>query len=238
MIPNPALLLRLHLDASASWRGKPLYRAVVETARAFPVAGASVFLVDLSYGDRRRIRDAKSEYTFVHIPVVVEIIDAPQRVRDLIAALGPMIADGLTTLEDVRVVDPAESKSKHQAAADEGGPLMPIEGKARRVTVYIGGSDVWRGRNLAAAIIDRCRSLGIAGATASLGVMGFGRHSVIHRASLLEISENAPEKVEIVDRPERIAELLPILAEMIDGGGLILTQDVEVVGHAPRSARP
>ena len=64
---------------------------------------------------------------------------------------------------------------------------MPVEGDAQRVTVYVGSSDTWHGRNLAMAIVDLCRKMGLAGATASLGVMGFGKHSRIHRAHLLEI---------------------------------------------------
>src|SRR4051812_6619002 len=104
MIPPEASLLRIYLNASIRRQGKPLYRAVVETARALHIAGASVFLVDLSYGVHRRIRDAKSEYTAVDIPVVVEIIDAPDRVAALLEELGPMEGEGLVSIQPVRVV--------------------------------------------------------------------------------------------------------------------------------------
>jgi PII-like signaling protein len=105
---------------------------------------------------------------------------------------------------------------------------MPIEGQAQRVTVYIGSSDTWHGRNLALAIVEHCRKMGIAGATASQGVMGFGKHSRIHRAHLLGLSQDLPERIEIVDRADRIAALLPVLQEMV-GGGLIVVEDVQVV---------
>jgi PII-like signaling protein len=114
---------------------------------------------------------------------------------------------------------------------------MPIEGQAQRVTVYIGSSDTWHGRNLALAIVERCRALGIAGATASVGVMGFGRHSVIHRAHLLGLSTDLPERVEIVDRPDRVAALLPVLEEMV-GGGLIILQDVQAVHYRHHDEPP
>ena len=114
---------------------------------------------------------------------------------------------------------------------------MPIEGQAQRVTVYVGSSDTWHGRNLALAIVEHCRKNGIAGATASLGVMGFGEHSRIHRAALLGLSEDLPERIEIVDRPDRIARLLPALEAMV-GGGLIILEDVRAIrsrhhGEAP-----
>jgi hypothetical protein len=111
---------------------------------------------------------------------------------------------------------------------------MAIEGEAQRLTVYIGSSDTWHGHNLAMAIVERCRKAGLAGATASLGVMGFGKHSRMHRARLFGLSEDMPEKIEIVDRPDRIAQILPVLEEMVDGG-LIVLQDVRVVRYTDHS---
>jgi PII-like signaling protein len=105
-----------------------------------------------------------------------------------------------------------------------------IEGAAQKVTVYIGSKDRWHGRSLAIAIVERCRELELAGATMTRGAMGFGKTSRIHRAHLLGLSDDLPERIEIIDRPERIAVLLPILDEMM-GGGLITIQDVQVVRY-------
>jgi uncharacterized protein len=114
---------------------------------------------------------------------------------------------------------------------------MPIEGEAQRVTVYVGSSDTWHGRNLAMAIVERCRKMSIAGATASLGVMGFGKHSRIHRAHFLGLSDDLPERVEIIDRPDRIAQLLPVLEEMV-GGGLVILEDVRAVRYRHHGEAP
>jgi hypothetical protein len=111
---------------------------------------------------------------------------------------------------------------------------MPIEGPAQRLTIYVGSSDTWQGRNLALAIVERCRALGMAGATASRGIMGFGKNSRMHRAHLLGLSEDLPERIEIVDRPDRIARILPIFDEMVTGG-LVILEDVRVVGYPPPS---
>jgi PII-like signaling protein len=107
---------------------------------------------------------------------------------------------------------------------------MTIEGEARRATVYIGSSDTWHGTNLAVAIVERCRKLGFAGATVCRGIMGFGKTSRIHRAHLLGFSEDLPERVEIIDRPDRIEALLPVLEEMVSGG-LIVVEDVHVARY-------
>jgi PII-like signaling protein len=113
---------------------------------------------------------------------------------------------------------------------------MKIDGDAKRLTIYIGSADTWDGRNLAVSIVEACRTMGVAGATVSRGVMGFGKQSVIHKAHLLGLSDDLPERVEIVDRPEDIARILPVLLGMVKGG-LIVTEDVHVVRylHAPKT---
>jgi uncharacterized protein len=107
---------------------------------------------------------------------------------------------------------------------------MMIEGDAKRVTIYIGSKDTWHGRNLAEAIVERCRALELAGATMMRGIMGFGKNSRIHRAHLLGLSDDLPERIEIVDRPERIDAHLPALEEMV-GAGLIVVEDVRVIRY-------
>jgi PII-like signaling protein len=116
---------------------------------------------------------------------------------------------------------------------------MQIEGEAQRVTVYIGSSDTWHGQNLALAILERCRTLGMAGATVTRGVMGFGPHLRLHRAHMLGLSEDLPERIEVVDRPERIAQLLPVLDEMV-GGGLVVLEEVRVIRYLndPKDMEP
>ncbi len=107
---------------------------------------------------------------------------------------------------------------------------MIIDGPAQKVTIYVGSQDLWHGRNLAVAIVERCRQLGLAGATMTRGIMSFGKNSRIHRAHLLGLSDDLPERIEVIDSPAQIALLMPVLDEMV-GGGLVLVQDVQVVHY-------
>jgi PII-like signaling protein len=249
MIPAVARILRIYVNANDRWRGQPLYRAIVETARALHLAGASVFNVDVSFGVHHRLHDAESEYASFEVPVVIEIVDADERVDTLLDALEPMMKEGLIIVGTVKVIRYTPAPDDQIVVAERAQPdasgiespsrsttAMRIQGKAQRLSVYIGSSDTWHGRNLAVAIVEGCRALGMAGATALRGVMGFGKHSVIHRAHLLGLSSDLPEKVEVVDEADQIEHLLPILDEMI-GGGLIVIEDVEVVRyvHAPKT---
>jgi PII-like signaling protein len=104
VIPAEAGLVRISINASDRWRGKPLYEAVVETARSLHLAGASVFPVELSFGAHRRLRDAASDYLSAEIPVVIEIVDGLDRIEALLVELGPMVEDAFITVEPVRVI--------------------------------------------------------------------------------------------------------------------------------------
>jgi PII-like signaling protein len=254
MIPAQSHVLRIYVNASERWQGVPLYRAVVEKARALHLAGASVFPVELGYGAHRRLHDSRSEYSSYEQPVVVEIVEAQEQIAKLAVALEAMIGEGLFVFGTARVVrytdgsegdvggaavpsgEDRSSESQPATTVRGGGETtMKIEGDAQRVTVYVGSSDTRDGRNLAVAIVERCRALGMAGATVSRGLMGFGKQSVIHKAQIMGLSSDLPEKVEVVDRPEEITRLLPVLEQMV-GGGLIVVEDVHVVRylHEPR----
>jgi PII-like signaling protein len=246
MIPPEASLVRVYSKAIEKWHGLPLYRAIVEAARHRHMAGASVFPVELGYGSHRQLHDITSEYASFDIPIVVEIVDATERVAELVAELETMVNEGLVVVSAARVYrysharEPEKTNPLERHAGPpprvrrvskaEGSTHMKIEGEGKRMTVYVGSADTWKGRNLAVAIVERCREMGLAGATASQGVMGFGKHSVIHKAHLLGLSDDLPEKIEVVDRPEEIDRVLPVIDVML-GGGLIVVEDVHVVRY-------
>lgn len=102
----------------------------------------------------------------------------------------------------------------------------PTEGKLLRV--FIGEADRWHGRPLYEAIVEEARRRGLAGATVWKGFMGFGAHSRLHTAKVLRLSEDLPIVIEIVDSPEKIAELLPELDAMI-GEGLVTLERAEIL---------
>jgi PII-like signaling protein len=109
---------------------------------------------------------------------------------------------------------------------------MKIECDARLVTVYVNSTDQWHGRPLYTAIVQRCQEMGIAGVTVVRCAEGYGGRGRLHTPRLLELSENLPVRVEIVDVPERIEPLLAILGEMI-GEGLVTVSPVHIMKYLP-----
>jgi len=104
---------------------------------------------------------------------------------------------------------------------------LKIEGQAKALAVYIGETDHWHGKPLYAAIVERARALGLAGATVTRGIMGFGANSRIHTTAILRLSEDLPVVVQIFDRPDRVDLLAQELHEMVTEG-LVVTWDVNV----------
>lgn len=105
-----------------------------------------------------------------------------------------------------------------------------------QLTIYVGESDVWHGESLYLALTTEARKLGIAGATVTRGVAGYGKrkHHQIATARMFELSSDLPMLVTVIDTAEAIAAFLPRVKEMVTGG-IVIQETVAVVHHAPTS---
>jgi uncharacterized protein len=111
---------------------------------------------------------------------------------------------------------------------------MRLPEEAELLRIFVGESDHYQGKPLFEAIVLEARRRGMAGATVLRGIMGFGANSRMHTAKILRLSEDLPIIVEIVDKPERIAEFLPELDKMIDEG-LITLERARVIAYRHNS---
>lgn len=105
---------------------------------------------------------------------------------------------------------------------------MKLEGEAKLLRIFVGESDRHGGRPLYEAIVLEAKRQGLAGATVFKGFMGFGAHSRIHTAKVLQLSEDLPVVVEIVDTEEKIRAFLPVLDGMVREG-LVTLEKVQVI---------
>jgi uncharacterized protein len=111
-----------------------------------------------------------------------------------------------------------------------------LDGEQTLVRIFIGESDRWQGRPLYRALLERLRARGFAGATVFHGVAGFGAHSVIHTAGLVDLSSDLPVLIEVVEDAVHVDELTTILDEMLTGGALVTMEKVRVLRYAPAPA--
>jgi uncharacterized protein len=105
-----------------------------------------------------------------------------------------------------------------------------LEGEGKLLRLFIGESDTWHGKPLYQAIVERVRQEGLAGATVLRGIEGFGADSHLHTSRILRLSEDLPVVIEIVDTPEQIDRVVPILDEMV-GEGMLTLERVQIVSY-------
>src|SRR5580704_9137486 len=111
---------------------------------------------------------------------------------------------------------------------------MLSAGKAVKVSIYLSEGSTHHGASTYSSILDFLFFRGVAGATVLKGVAGFGADHHIHSASSVEISDHLPLKIEFIETPEKVEELLGKLEEMV-GSGMIELQETTIAKPAQTS---
>jgi uncharacterized protein len=103
-LPHEAELLRIFVGESDKHGGRPLYEVIVQSARKRGMAGATVLRGLMSFGANSRVHTAKVLRLSEDLPIVIEIVDTPERIAEFLPELDSMIGEGLVTLEKIRVI--------------------------------------------------------------------------------------------------------------------------------------
>jgi PII-like signaling protein len=102
--PQSAVLLRIYTEEGKMSGHRPLYEDIVMKAREAKLAGATVLRGPMGFGFHAAIHTAKILDLSAKLPLVIEIVDSEERIRDFLATLDGMRDLGLVTLEKVEVV--------------------------------------------------------------------------------------------------------------------------------------
>ncbi len=97
-------LVRIFIGESDTWHGRPLYQAIVETAREHGIAGATVLRGIQGYGASSRIHTAHILRLSEDLPLIVEMVDTTENVERVLPLIDEMVTEGLVTLEPVQVI--------------------------------------------------------------------------------------------------------------------------------------
>ena len=109
---------------------------------------------------------------------------------------------------------------------------MNLQGQSKLLRIFTGEDDRIGHDLLCEKILFSAKEHGLAGGTVIKGIMSFGASSHVHRAKLIELSEDLPVIIEIVDRAEKIEAFLPIVNDLFEQcgkGGLITMENVDVI---------
>lgn len=95
--------LAIYVGESDHLHGKPLYIAIVERAKSEGLAGATVGRAIMGFGAHSRIHTTNIELLSMDLPVVVNIVDTPERIEAFLPILEEMVAEGTIVSWDVTV---------------------------------------------------------------------------------------------------------------------------------------
>src|SRR5262249_7482618 len=103
-IPRDAVLLRIFIGEDDKAGRKPLYEAIVLKAREMHLAGATLLRGAMGFGRSSRLHTTKILRLSEDLPIVIEIIDAEDKIDAFLPELEKLIGSGLITMEKVKVL--------------------------------------------------------------------------------------------------------------------------------------
>jgi hypothetical protein len=245
------VLCRFQLSSYIRKGMSPLFEWIVHAAHGEGLQGATVLKGFHGLRPDGSVLDESRWTVSQELPIVVEVVDTPRRIEALLRLVEPFFTEGTITLERARVLlyraAPDDARpltrggsvvaTQHLSAASEVRTMqIPQDGVLLRI--FIGESDREKGRDrpLFEAIVARAREAHLAGATVLKGPMGFGRHSRVHSAKLLELSTDLPVVIEIVDAEEKVNAFLPVVDELVTEG-LVTIEAVRVLKYVSPDRR-
>lgn len=114
---------------------------------------------------------------------------------------------------------------------------MAVASSGKRLSIYVGESDTWQGHLLYMRILETLRKAGLAGATVTRGLAGFGAHSRIRSSNIEVLSTDLPIIITVIESPENIQKALSLVGPMVREG-LITLEDVAIIKYTHRYLNP
>ncbi len=103
-LPRDGQLLRIFIGESDRHAGRPLFEVIVEEARRHGLAGATVFRGCEGFGAHSRVHTTRILRLSEDLPVVVEIVDAEEKIQAFLPVLDGLVREGLVTVEKATVI--------------------------------------------------------------------------------------------------------------------------------------
>jgi PII-like signaling protein len=110
-----AKLLRVFIGEADRWHDEPLYEAIVKRLRMMEVSGATVYRGILGYGAKGHEHRKSFFHVSRDMPIMVSVVDAPEKIEAAAAAIEGMLEDGLIAISDVDFVRLVRGKNPSEA---------------------------------------------------------------------------------------------------------------------------
>ncbi len=238
------VLCRFQLSNFIKHGMQPLYEWIVEAAHHEGLQGATVLKGVYGLRSDGSVLEPHTWALAQESSVVVEVVDEPACIEALLTRVEPVFREGVITLERAHIflyrtaARESTTLAKRaiiatQASSAAGGVRtmkLPEDGVLLRIFIGESDRDPQHEHPLYESIVRRAREAHLAGATVLRGPMGFGRHSRMHTAKLLELSTDLPIVVEIVDAEDKINAFLPVVDELVTEG-LVTLEAVRILRY-------
>jgi len=96
-------LLRIYVGEADRHDGKPLYQWIIHRAREMGLAGATALRGLAGFGASSRIHSATILRLSEDLPVVIEIVDRKEKLREFLKVIDSTVDEGLATIEQVQI---------------------------------------------------------------------------------------------------------------------------------------
>lgn len=124
---GPAHLLRVFVNESDRWEGRPLYETIIRAAKDKGLAGATVLRGIEGYGISGRIHSVRVLHLSEDVPIVVEILDSAERIATFLPALDQLVGEGAVTIEKVHLLRYSRGESADEISIEDEIPLDTSE---------------------------------------------------------------------------------------------------------------
>ncbi len=101
---STGVLLRIFIGESDTFEHKPLHEAIVIKARELGISGATVLQGSMGFGANSVIHNDRVLVMSSDLPIVIEIVDARDKIEKLLPLLDTMVQGGMITMEEVRIL--------------------------------------------------------------------------------------------------------------------------------------
>lgn len=203
--------------------GEPAYACVCKLLHDAGVAGATVLLgVDGTVaGERQRARFLARNRG---VPMLVVSVGDAAAIERSLAPIAETLPSALSLVEQAHVC-----KRDGQLLS----PMPAITGvdgdePSAKMTVVTSEAASHDGRPVYLELIRRLREQDAAGATSARGVWGFHGSHAPHGDRLLSLRRHVPVVTELIDTPQRVADLFAVVDELTDAAGLVTVEQVPV----------
>ena len=106
------VLMRIFIGESDRCGHRPLYEALVELLRKEGFAGATVLRGISGFGANRVYHTQKLLDLSADLPLIVEVIDTPEKINAIMPRIDQMMAGGMITLEKTTVIRYSHDEKK------------------------------------------------------------------------------------------------------------------------------